>query len=186
MIKKLNKHVIVTGIPRAGKTTLSMELSKYGYIHYRMDAIKRSICEIFSLDGHNWNDMSRIMSRMIKTMIEENKTDIVDLNEYYVIDTCHLLPKDIKLIPKDTIVVYLGYADISLEDKLKEIEKYDKDNYWTKTIDKESLRRMIKANIEYSKVIKEECLKYKIKYFDTSYNRDIVIKEIIDYIINSN
>ena len=45
---------------------------------------------------------------------------------------------------------------------------------------------MIKANIEYSKVIKEECLKYKIKYFDTSYNRDIVIKEIIDYIINSN
>ena len=30
-------HIIIAGAARAGKTTLSVMLNKYGYTHYKMD-----------------------------------------------------------------------------------------------------------------------------------------------------
>ena len=42
----------------------------------------------------------------------------------------------------------------------------------------------INLGIEYSKIVKEDCKKYNIKYFDISKNFKKVLKEIYDYIIN--
>ena len=184
-MKKINKHVIIAGIPRSGKTTVSLELAKYGFTHYKMDTIKRSMCEIFNLDGHDWDKISPIMGKMINTIIKESKTDIIAGREYYVIDTPHLLPKDLKLITEEVLIIYVGFADISLKEKMKEMQKYDNDNYWTKDVRESDLRRMMQANIDFSKIIKNECKKYGIKFFDTIYNRDIVIKEIIKYILDN-
>ena len=37
---------------------------------------------------------------------------------------------------------------------------------------------------ERNKMLKRECPKYNIKYFDTSRNRNTIFQEIIDYIEN--
>lgn len=52
------KHVIIAGASRAGKTSLSIELSKCGYTHYKMDSIVRAMCHIFNLDRHDWVGLS--------------------------------------------------------------------------------------------------------------------------------
>ena len=178
------KHVIIAGTCRSGKTTLSIRLNQIGFNHYKMDTIKRAMCDIMNLDGHNWDYMSYIMYNMINRMIEENKTDTVYGKEKYVIDTCHLLPKDIKNInTNNALIVYLGYSKITNEEYLEIMRKYDKKNYWSSKLNDVDLLNMISANINYSKYIKEECKKLNIKYFDTSYDRDKTLDEAYQYIL---
>ena len=62
-------HVIIAGTARSGKTTLSLLLNEYGYTHYKMDSIKRGICESFGLKYDNWEDVSPIMCNIINKII---------------------------------------------------------------------------------------------------------------------
>lgn len=183
MRKKINRHIIIAGTPRAGKTTLCIELVKHGFIHYKMDSIKRGICDAFGFDSHDWSFINPKIAQIINTIIVENSTDTVAGLEYYAIDSCHVFPKDVSLFSEDVLVVYLGYADISVSDKLKEMRFYDKDNYWCSKVDDDTLVRMIEANINLSKELKNECKKYNIKYFDTSSNRDKVLNEALEFIL---
>ena len=75
--KKLNRHVIIAGTPRAGKTTICLELLKYGFVHYKMDSIKRGICEAFGYDQHDWDFLNEKIAKIINTIINENKTDTI-------------------------------------------------------------------------------------------------------------
>ena len=183
--KKLKKHVIIAGTPRAGKTTVCLELLKYGFIHYKMDSIKRGICEAFGYDQHDWNFLNTKIAKLINTILIENGTDTVAGLEYYAIDTCHVLPRDVSIFDKDVLVIYLGYADIGADKKMEEIRFNDKEHYWSSKVDDKELRRMIEANITLSRDIREECRENGIKYFDTSFNRNVVLKEVVDFILKN-
>ena len=185
MKRKPFKHIIVAGIPRVGKTTICLELAKYGFTHYKMDSIKRGICNIFNLNQHDWISISPKIAELINVIIKENKTDTTRGKEYYVIDTCHLLPQDLVSIPKDVLIIYLGYKDISLEEKVRELKKWDKDYYWSYKLNDEELIKMVDANIRFSKVISKKCKENSILYFDTSYNRDVVLKKVLNIILES-
>ena len=179
-------HVIITGAARAGKTTLSLMLNEYGFTHYKMDSVKRGICESEILDPDEWDKVSSVMCTIINRIIEDNKTDTNYLKEKYLFDTPFLYPKDIKLInTDDTMVVFLGHAHISVEDKMKLIRENDEENYWTNKINDEELRRWTSDSIEFSKYLEEECKKLGLKYYDTSENRDLVLKQVLNDIINS-
>ena len=178
-------HVIVAGAARSGKTTLSLMLNEYGFTHYKMDSIKRGICESYLLKYDDWQDVSPIMCTIINRVIEDNKTDTNYLKEKYLFDTPFLYPKDIQQInTEDTKVIFLGYAHIDVEEELKLIRENDLENYWTAKVSDEELRKWTYDNIEFSKYLEEECEKYGIKYFDTSKNRDRVLEEALYYIIN--
>ena len=41
------KHIIIAGASRSGKTTLALKLAKHGFVHYKMDSIKRGIDDNF-------------------------------------------------------------------------------------------------------------------------------------------
>ena len=178
-------HVIIAGAARSGKTTLSLMLNKYGYTHYKMDSIKRGICESYELKYDDWKDISPIMCRIINRVIEDNKTDTNFGYEKYLFDTPFLYPKDIEMINTlDTVVIFMGYAHIGVDDELKEIRLNDKEHYWTSKIDDDELRRWTYDNIEFSKYLESECKRLNIKYFDTSKNRNQVLKEALDYILS--
>ncbi len=185
MKRRANKHIIIAGTPRAGKTTLCLELLKYGFIHYKVDSIKRGICKAFGYDQHDWKFLNEKITEIINTIIHENGTDTVYGYEYYAMDTVHMLPEDTKLITEDALIIYLGYTDIKPEEKVAEMRKYDKRYYWSSYLSDEDLLKMIEADIDLSKMIKKDCKKYKIKYFDTSHKRDEVLKEALDYIIEN-
>ena len=79
-------HIIIAGTARAGKTTISLMLKEYGYVHYKMDSIKRGICEAYNIKYDNWNKVSPIMATIINRMIQDNKTDTNYLLENYLFD----------------------------------------------------------------------------------------------------
>ncbi len=180
------KHIILAGTSRAGKTTLSMELAKLKYTHYKMDPIKRALFgNMEGNDGASWEEISPKMAKIISQIIEDNKTDTDFNQEHYVIDTCHLFPEDAKKIENgDTKVIFLGYADSTIDAKLEDIRKNDKENYWTSKLDDEELKKLLKQNIEYSNKIKEDCKKYGITYYDTGISREETLKKILDDIKN--
>lgn len=181
------KHIIIAGTCRSGKTTLSLELAKLGYIHYKMDSIKRGICEIFNVNQHDWEKLSPKIAKLMSIIIKENFTDTVSDRELYVLDTCHLFPKDIDLLDLNTtIIAFLGYSNITVEERLEEMRKYDNDNYWSKNIPDEQLLKMISYNIKFSKYLEDQCKQLNIPYFDTSFNRDEVLNTAKEFILTNN
>lgn len=180
-------HVIIAGTARSGKTTLALLLNEFGYTHYKMDSIKRGICESLKLKYDNWEDVSPIMCNIINKIIQDNKTDTNYKIEKYLFDTPFIYPKDLEGIDmSDTMVIFLGYAHIDPDSEVELIRQHDKDHYWTTRIDDDQLKRWSIDNIEYSKLLEQECKRLNIKYFDTSYNRDDVLEEAKRYIIENN
>lgn len=179
------KHIIIAGASRSGKTTLSMMLAKKGFVHYKMDSIKRGIdnnfCERIKDD---WEKTSPKMSHLIKTIINENESDLTKEKEYYVIDTCHIYPSDIsKEDIKNTIIVFLLYPNLNVKEKIKFIRKYDSENIWTNKFSDEENIDNLEYGIEYSKKALKEAIKYNVKYYDTSKNFKKVIKRAYEEIL---
>ena len=178
------KHIIIAGASRSGKTTLALKLAKHGFIHYKMDSIKRGIDDNFYEKRDDWKEISPKMSHLIWTIIKDSETDQIKGKEFYVIDTCHVYPKDLYTKDmKNTIIIFLGYKDLDIYKKLAEMKKYDADNIWTKNQSDEANLYNLKLGIPYSKYVYEECLKYEIKYFDTSENFNEVIEEAYYYLL---
>ncbi|MBO5178832.1 MAG: AAA family ATPase [Clostridia bacterium] len=176
------KHIILAGTSRAGKTTLSMELAKLQYTHYKMDPIKRALFgNMAEGNSEDWDEISPKMAKIINQILEDNKSDTDYNQEHYVIDTCHLYPEDAKKIEnEDTKVIFLGYADSTVDAKLEDIRKNDKDNYWTTKLQDDELKELLRQNIEYSNKIKQDCQKYGITYYDTGASREETLKKIFD------
>ena len=178
-------HVIIAGAARAGKTSLSLMLNNYGFTHYKMDSVKRGICEAFKIKYDSWQAVSPLICTVINRIILDNKTDTNYGIEKYLFDTPFLYPKDIEMIDtSDTKVIFLGYAHVDADTYVKQIRDNDKNNFWSNKISDENLKKWTQDDIEYSKFIESECKKYNIPYFDTSNNREEVLKKALEYIIS--
>lgn len=171
------KHIIIAGCSRTGKTTLSNEFSKFGFIHYRMDSIKRAIYESFGLEKEDWKRVSPKMAHLIATIIRESSSD-----EFYCIDTCHLYPIDMANEEiENAIIIFLGYPNIEKEEKLNCIRKYDI-NSWTSNQSNEEMLNNIELGIQYSIEAKKQCELLGIPFFDTSYDFKTTLKSAYNYI----
>jgi len=179
------KNVIIAGASRCGKTTLSMMLSKIGMIHYKMDSIKRGVDgNFYDKSNEDWHILSPKISHLISTIIKDSKTDVICDKEWYVIDTCHLYPKDIvNENLEDTIVIFIGHPNSDNNEKMKNIRKYDPKNQWTHKLSDKELKEHIKLGKEYSKEAYKECKKYGIPFFDVSANYLQTIEDAYNYII---
>lgn len=175
-------HLVIAGTSRSGKTSLALELELLGFQHYKMDSIKRAIGKQFCLDQHDWKYFSSLMSKMMRQMIEENSSDTGYGREYYLLDVLHLLPKD-SLSFSNTIVVFLGYAHTTPEAKLEEVRKNDQEYYWSNQYSDKQLLEIFHYNILYSQYLEKECTHLGIPYFDTSLNRNIVLNEIKNWLL---
>ena len=181
------KHIVIAGASRSGKTTLSLKFRNLGFNHYKMDSIKRGLDNNF-YEGRIelWNEASPKFAKLISRIIREADTDIINGVEWYIIDTCHLYPKDIApLYDKEkTVVVFLGYPNIKPEDKLKVIRENDPKNGWTWSKSDEVLLTNSKMDIDYSIEAQKECESLGIKFFDTE-NFDKAINDAYNYILEN-
>ena len=171
-------HVIIAGTARAGKTTVSMTLNERGFVHYKMDSIKRGMCEAYNLKYDDWDLVSPIMCKIINRIIIDNKTDTNYKYEKYLFDTPFIYPKDLELIDTtDTLVIFMGYPDLTYEEAFLGIRKYDKDTYWTSKIDDNELMQWCHDNVEFFKSEVGRCV------YMTS-NEEAKIIDEIDFFVD--
>lgn len=179
------KNIAIFGSSRSGKSTLSKMISKK-YHNYHViigDDIRGAFQEI--LPNNNINskggigmieDFPNFLSCLFYKSIKRNKGIF-----NYIVETCDITPqKASKLFNKDdTVLLFLGTPNQTIEYHFKEIRKYETERDWTYDRNDEHILEHSKHWITKSKEYEKECKKLNIWYVDTSFNRIAVLENTL-------
>lgn len=175
------KNIFIGGTAKSGKSRLAEYLhDELGYNHIPVDYFTSSFKHNFKELGITSNpvinkETSELLSKFLSRVIE-----IMDMSddECFILDSAHVLPCDIiKFLNKDKWDIYfLGYPNVTAEDKLEELNRFHKNGWTIKRTHEENIEILNKL-IEISKEIEKQCNELGVKYIDTS-NGDIL--EIIN------
>ena len=174
------KNLLIAGVAKSGKSTICEKIceeEKYNHIpiDYITASMKRNYPEWGVKSDVIINDTSKILCTLFKTI-----TDIInDTDEKFIIDCAHIYPHDIvnKLDLNKWKIIFVGYPNIDVDEKVKNIRKYDINGWTTKKSDDE-LKVIINKLKDISNIIKQECDKYNFTFIDTSNNFEYVINNI--------
>ena len=174
------KNLLIEGVAKSGKSTICEKIceeKRYNHIpfDYITASMKRNYPEWGVKSDVIINNTSKILCTLFKTI-----TDIInDTDEKFIIDCAHIYPHDIvnKLDLNKWKIIFVGYPNIDVDEKVKNIRKYDINGWTTKKSDGE-LRTIINKLKDISNIIKQECDKYNFTFIDTSNNFEYVINNI--------
>ena len=170
------KNIFIGGVAKSGKSTLAEKIckgEKYNHIpiDYFTASLKRNFPDVGIVSNVVINDeTSSKLSILLSTVI-----NIIDTkDEKFILDSAHVMPKDIiKYLDKDKWDIYfIGYPNISKEDKFSIIRKYESVDDWTYKRSDEELLDILDKLIFISKEIEKECVELGIKFIDTSLGLD--------------
>lgn len=186
----MKKHIIVAGIPRSGKSTLSQVISKaLGYQHVSMDSIIAGIEKTFPQAGINsdaeadlWENIEHISSKMalfIRAMTDSGEYDECDYG--MVIDIFQLLPQHyIQNIDSSVCgIYYLGTSEVTSEERYRLLKKYDTPKDYTYYASDEEKHKDCADIVMISQKLKRLCEEFDLPYFDTSYDRERIFETIL-------
>lgn len=176
------KNIFIAGAAKSGKSTIAEKIcSKGSYNHIPLDYFTASLKRNFPDVGIRSNvliegETSPKLALLLSTVFNI----IDDTEEKYIIDSAHIMPKDIvKYINRDKWdIVYVGYPNVSAQDKFNLIRKLEHDFSWTHRRSDEELFPMIEQLIENSKEIERQCKELNIRFIDTSGDINEILNSI--------
>jgi len=190
---KVKNNIIIAGVPRAGKSTVSNLISKtYGFHHISMDSIIAGFERCFPELGINtYADMpsidilfhiSKKIAPFINAMMESGEYD--EFGNGAVFDVYQLLPEDYTKHIDHSIceIHYLITGDVTPEERFEIQKKYDTPSDYTYYKSDDEIREGCLYIVEQSKLIRDQCIKYGLPYYETSRNRDQVIETFIKFL----
>ena len=193
------KNIFIWGVPRSGKSTLAIMIRRaFGHSVIQLDAMK-SVYDVvrpedrISAPETTNMDEARLMAKMVTRLIQclswgnaRGEFHVYEGVSFDMDSVLAGLPKErFPISLAHFVVVCLGYAEISPEEKVKEVVEYETASDWTSKESMESKLVHFKTYCAESKTIKETAERLGLKYFDVSHNRDMVLDEIIQYINQS-
>ncbi len=188
------KNILIMGIGRAGKTTLSNmiknEINSYSLIH--SDCLKWAMIRALGKEEYYRENVEKQKEfehseTFQRTLLNFFNSSIQNDNkEYgYILESGQLHPKIVKEMIdfERTIVVCLGLGNLSIDDIVTLCQNHDKEEDWSYGLSRDYLKKHAKDWYHANKVLKEECPKYGIPYFDTSKNRVEILNKIMNSIL---
>ena len=187
------KNILIMGIGRAGKTTLSKMIKEkynsYNLIH--SDSLKWAMIraedkeEYFreNVDKQKEFEHGEYFQRTLLGLF--NSLISKDTNHYgYILESGQLHPKIVSEMVdfENTKVICLGLGNYTAEDMVNQCLKYDTEESWTYGLSKDYLLEHAKDWYESNEMLKIECPKYGIEYIDTSKDRFQILNEILEKI----
>lgn len=190
------KNVIIMGIGRTGKTTLSNMLKEknnsYNLIH--SDSIKWAIIRAKGLEEYyrvNIKEQAEFehSEEFQKTLLYFFKSAIDNDEQNYghILESGQLHPKLVsELIDQNnTTVICLGHGELTKEDIIKLCRDNDNEKDWSYELTDEELEAHATKWALFNEELKRDCAKYGIEYIDTSKNRIEILNNTLEKIINS-
>ena len=190
----MKNNLIIAGVPRAGKSTISNKLSRtLGFQHVSMDSINAGFERCFPELGINTSadDMTNIeilvnisakIAPFIRAMLDSGEYD--EFKPGMVLDVFQLLPEDYMkhLHGQNCEIHYFITSDVTPDERFAILKQYDAPNHYTyKKPDDELLSLSINV-VEESKFIREQCKKYNLPYYETARDRENVFNNFIQSI----
>ncbi len=190
------KNILIMGIGRAGKTTLSkMIKDKYnGYNLIHSDSLKWAMIRAKNEETYYRKNVDKQKEfehgeYFQKTLLElYNSLIKSDTKEYgYILESGQLHPKIVKEMVdfENTIVLCLGLGNLNPEDMVNQCITYDTEDSWTYSLSKEYLLEHAQDWYECNEMLKKECPKYGIKYIDTSGDRINILNKILNNLFSN-
>ena len=184
----MKNNIIIAGVPRAGKSTISHILSKrYGYQHVSMDSIIAGFEKCFPETGvSTYQGLSSMetlrvisgkMAPFIRAMLDSAEYD--EFEPGMVLDMYQLLPEDFDkyLRGANCEIFYFITSDVTAEERFAIQKKYDTPKDYTFYKSDEELKEGAQYIVEQSLLIKEQCEKFGLKYYETARNREDVFEQ---------
>ena len=182
----MKKYIIISGVPRAGKSTISQIIAKrFGYQHISMDSIIAGIEKVFPetnidteapIDPYvNLENISSKIAPFIKTMMDSGEYDECDYGA--VVDVYQLLPRDyVSYLDREKCdIYYFLSSDVTPEERFRLLKLYDTVTDYTYFHSDEKKQQLCRDIVNISHEIKEQCISHKLPFYETSYKRDEVI-----------
>lgn len=179
----MKNNIIIAGVPRAGKSTISHQLAKqYGYQHISMDSIIAGFEKCFPETGVNTyaglssmdtlHLISNKIAPFIRAMLDSGEYD--EFKPGMVLDIYQLLPEDyMKYIHgANCEIFYFITSDVTPEERFAIQKKYDTEKDYTFYKLDKVLREGAEYIVEQSICMKEQCQKYGLLYFETARDRE--------------
>lgn len=186
----MKKYIIISGVPRAGKSTVSKLLAKqFGYQHLSMDSVLAGIESVFPETGihtdaetdelENIMKISGKLAPFIQRMIDSGEYDECDYG--VVIDVYQLLPEDyVQYIDSSVCEIhYFLTSDVTPEERYAILKQYDTPADYTYYKSEVENYRSCTEMVEVSRLIKEQCGRFHLPCYETAYNRKKVIKDFV-------
>ena len=186
----MKNNIIVAGVPRAGKSTVSHLLAtKYGYQHVSMDSIiagfemcfpetgVSTYCGLSSMD--TLRVISGKMAPFVRAMLESGEYD--EYEPGMVLDMYQLLPEDYDkyLRGANCDIVYFITSDVTPEERFLIQKKYDTEKDYTFWKPDEELREGAEYIVEQSILMKAQCERYGLPYYETARDREQVFRQFL-------
>ncbi|MBQ1850199.1 MAG: hypothetical protein II139_07505 [Lachnospiraceae bacterium] len=179
----MKNNIIIAGVPRAGKSTVSQMLSKkFGYQHVSMDSIIAGFEKCFPETGvstycglSSMDTLKLISSKMtpfVRAMLDSAEYD--EFEPGMVLDMYQLLPEDYDKYLRDANceIVYLLTSDVTPQERFEIQKKYDTPKDYTFYKSDEELIEGAHYIVEQSILMKEQCEKYGLTYYETAHERE--------------
>ena len=186
----MKNNIIIAGVPRAGKSTVSHLLSKrYGYQHISMESIIAGFEKCFPETGVNtYQGLSSLETlRVISSKMAPFVRAMLDSGEYdefepgMVLDMYQLLPEDYDKYIRgaNCEIAYFITSDVSPEERFLIQKKYDTEKDYTFYKSDDELREGAEYIVEQSIMMKEQCKRYGLPYYETAKQRDLAIQRFL-------
>lgn len=159
------KNILIMGIGRAGKTTLSKMLKdKYPYYNLlHSDSLKWAMIrakgeEAYYRENVNIQKEFEHGEYFQKTLLELFKS-LIKKNKYgYILESGQLHPKIVSemIDPKNTIIVCLGLGNLTPEDMVNQCINYDTEESWTYGLPREYILEHAQDWYKCNEMLKKE------------------------------
>ena len=186
----MKNNIIIAGVPRAGKSTVSHILSQeHGYQYISMDSIIVGFEKCFPETGVNtYQGLSSLDTlRVISSKMAPFVRAMLDSGEYdefapgMVLDMYQLLPEDYNKYIRgaNCEIVYFITSDVTPEERFLIQKKYDTEKDYTFYKSDEELREGAEYIVEQSILMKEQCEKYGLPYYETAREREEAFRHFL-------
>ena len=187
------KNILIMGIGRAGKTTLS-NMIKDKYPNYNLihsDSLKWAIIRAEDKEKYYRTNVDKQKEFehgefFQKTLLGFFNSSISKDKMHYghILESGQLHPKIVKEMIdfKNTIVVCLGLGNLNVNEMVDLCIEHDTESDWTYGLPREYIKEHAMDWHLANEMLKKECPKYGIKYYDTSKNRVETLKNIMSEI----
>lgn len=184
------KNIMILGICRTGKTTFSKMIQKE-FKNYQIievdtiiSALQRTVPNVpigFIHDNLKENRLPEFLNLLIQKNINKNGKELG-----FIINGDSILPEDLfkYFALNDMIVYYFVTEKLSPKQILDNCRKFDSNEEWTTRRSDEELLNHFNFYKNIEKKIISGCKKYNIKCIDTSENRQIILKQLLDEVKN--
>lgn len=187
----MNKNILIIGPARSGKTTLAKKLSKEkGYNIICIDNIVSGFEAFPELNiRHDFNDdetAKNLAPFLINFFVELSEGNTFYDGIKFVIEGTHIdFEKLMPFLQSDKYkekyeIIGLTYNNITEDKMYKDIKKYDTEDDWTYWCSEKELNDNVRYFIKRNKYFDNKFKEYNIKTYDTSFDRNKVLDEIVE------